>query len=177
VTRIRWIVASVAVVVVGLGVLLAVNLGGDPTKVSNATVGHLAPDFRLTSFDHKSIDLSQLRGRVVLVNFWNDWCQPCQQETPSLNALAKAHQNDPGFAIIGIVHDPQTHGAVTQYAKQHNMTYPLAFDPGERTSLDYGVTGQPETFLVDKAGVVNKWVSGPIDPNDIERQIEQLEAT
>jgi len=52
-------------VVVGLGVLLAVNLGGDPTKVSNATVGHLAPDFRLTSFDHKSIDLSQLRGRVV----------------------------------------------------------------------------------------------------------------
>ena len=176
-TRIRWIVAIVSVVVVGVGVLLAVNLGGDPTKPFNATVGHLAPDFRLTAFDGKPIDLGQLRGRVVLVNFWNDWCDPCQQETPSLVSLAKAHTGDAGFAMVGIVHDPQTCGAVKAYATKNHMTYPLAFDPGENTSLDYGVTGQPETFVIDKAGVVSYWFSGPIDANDIERRIEQLEAT
>jgi cytochrome c biogenesis protein CcmG/thiol:disulfide interchange protein DsbE len=176
-TRIRWITLMVFAVAVALGILLAVNLGGDPTKPFNATVGHTAPDFRLTAFDRKPIHLASLRGQVVLVNFWNDWCAPCQQETPDIVALANAHQDDPNFAMVGIVHDPESHGAVTAYAKKYRMTFPLAFDQGERTSLDYGVTGQPETFIIDKAGRVSYWFSGPIDVSDIEARIERLEAT
>jgi peroxiredoxin len=175
-TRIRWIVAIVSVVVVGLGVLLAVNLGNKP-GTSNPTVHQLAPEFKLTAFDGKPIDLASLRNKVVFVNFWNEWCQPCQQETSSLVALAKAHAGDPNFVMIGIVHDPNSHGAATTYATKEHMTYPLAFDPGDRTSLNYGVTGQPETFLIDKAGIVDQWVSGPIDPNTMEAEIERLENT
>ena len=60
--------------------------------------------------------------------------------------------------MVGIVHDPNSHGAATSYATKNKMAYPLAFDPGDRTSLNYGVTGQPETFLIDKAGIVDEWV-------------------
>ncbi len=176
-TRIRWITAIVSVVLIALGVLLAVNLGGDPTVHTNPTVHQQAPEFRLTTFDGKSIDLASMKGRVVLVNFWNEWCSPCIQETPSLVALEQAHQGDSQFTMVGIVHDPNSHGAATVYATKNHMTYPLAFDPSSRTSLDYGVTGQPESFLIDKAGIVADWVSGPIDPNALERRIEQLELT
>jgi cytochrome c biogenesis protein CcmG/thiol:disulfide interchange protein DsbE len=176
-TRIRWITAIVAVVIVGLGVLFAVNLGDDPTKVSNPTLHEPAPNFTLKTFDNKQVDLTKLQGKVVMVNFWNEWCDPCKAETPSLVALAKAHKDDPGFQMVGIVHLANTQRDARAYAAQHKMDYPLAFDPGSRTSLDYGVTGQPETFIIDKAGIVNQWVSGPIDANRLERDIERLEAT
>jgi DsbE subfamily thiol:disulfide oxidoreductase len=176
-TRIRWVTTVVFVVVIALGVLLAVNLGGDPTKLTNATVGHQAPQFKLAAFDQTSIDLSSLRGRVVLVNFWNEWCAPCIEEMPDLQRLAAAHANDPGFVLVGIVHDANSRGAARAYATKNKMTWPLAFDPDSRVALDYGVTGQPESFLVDKAGTVNRWVSGPIDYESMERSIATLEAT
>jgi peroxiredoxin len=176
-TRIRWVSLIVLIAATALGVLLAVNLGGDPTKVSNPLVGKLAPDFKLTTFDGKSIDLDSLRGRVVMVNFWNEWCDPCIQETPDLVTLANEHKTDPEFTLVGIVHLPNSHGAATTYASKSKMDYPLAFDPGSETSVDYGVTGQPETFLIDKAGIVHDWVSGPIDPTQMDSEITQLEDT
>jgi cytochrome c biogenesis protein CcmG/thiol:disulfide interchange protein DsbE len=167
------------VVLIGLGVLLAVNLGGDPTHVSSALLNKQAPGFTLKTFDGKQVDLATLTAnkQVVMVNFWNEWCDPCIAETPSLTALANAHKDDPGFVMVGVVHDPNSRGAAKAYATKNKMTYPLAFDPNDRTSLDYGVTGQPETFLINKAGIVQRWVSGPIDAQSIENSIEQMEAT
>ncbi len=176
-TRIRWITSIVFIVAIGIGILFAVNLGGDPTKPSSALVHQPAPEFKLTAFDGTSIDLATFKGKVVLVNFWNDWCAPCQQETPSMVALAKAHANDPEFVMVGIVHDPESHSAATEYARKSGMTYPLAFDPSDETGLNYGVTGQPETFLVNKAGIVADWISGPIDPNRMQAEILALEGT
>ncbi len=178
-TRIRWVTTIVFTIVIALGVLLAVNLGGDPTKTSNDLVGKPAPTFSLTAFDGSKIDLASLQGRVVMVNFWNEWCAPCIEETPSLVALANAHKTDSGFTLVGIVHLGRSQSDARAYAAapSHKMQFPLAFDPGSHTSLDYGVTGQPETFLIDKAGVVSQWISGPIDAQRMERDIERLEAT
>ncbi len=176
-TRIRWAVAVVSVFVVGFGVVLAVALGSKDDAGGGPRVGVPAPAFTLTDFDNNSLSLSDYRGKVVLVNFWNEWCDPCIEETPSLVGLAKARLEDPGFAMIGVVHDPRTQDATRRYAKLNEMNYALGFDPGARIALNYSVTGQPETVVIDPNGIVVKWISGPIDVRAVDALVTQLEQT
>ena len=176
-TRIRWVATGVAVVVVAVVIVLAASLGKSTSAGGNVLVGKVAPPFALKSLQSGAPirSAAALPGKVTVVNFWNDWCIPCREEQPALAAITKAHAGDPRFAFLGVVHDERSMSAIEQYVKDNKITYPLATDTDSRMALDYGVTGQPETFVIDANGVVRNWISGPIDPQKLDTLVNELE--
>ncbi len=176
-TRVRWVVTCVAVVVIGLVIVLAASLGRSHDTSGGALVKHPAPAFSLPALGGGKVDLQADAGKVVIINYWNDWCIPCQQELGDLQRLWSTYRTDPLVAYVGIVHDVHAQRDITDYVQTEQITFPVAFDPGERTALAYGVTGQPETFVIDKHGVVRNWISGPIDLAKLESLIEAYKAS
>ena len=90
---------------------------------------------------------SDLLGKAVIVNFWNSWCVPCQDELPALHRFADLHRDDPDVALLGIVRD-DTKDAVRAYVAAEGIDWKIAMDPGARAALAYGTRGQPETFAI-----------------------------
>lgn len=174
-TRIRWIVTGVAVFTIGVVIVLAASLGSNKSEARNGTLGHVAPAFDLPALRGPNVSLAAWRGKVVVVNFWNDWCIPCQHETADLKRLTAARAGDGQFAFVGIVHAAHARKDIESYVRAESISYPVAFDPGARTALDYAVTGQPETFVIDKHGVVRNWISGPIELGALQSLIDSYE--
>ena len=173
-TRLRWITAGVFGVLVVFGIVLALALGDDPTAARSPLLGKPAPAFSLRSFDGAPLRLSDLQGKVVVVNWWTEWCIPCIEEQPRLNQLADAIAGDSGVAMVGLVHDERSERDARQFARDQHVTYPLAFDPSGHVALDWGVTQQPETFVLAPDGTVAAWVAGPISVDDTIGVVTQM---
>jgi thiol-disulfide isomerase/thioredoxin len=157
---IRWIALGVAAVLVVFGVVLAVNHRTE-TAIPRIVQQHrTVPAFTVTSLDGKPVASSALRGKTYVVNFFNSWCIPCQQEEPALQAFYAEHKNDPDFAMLGVVRDDEK-GAVESYVKNNKIGWPVALDPGGTASLGFGTTGQPETYIVSSDGVAACGTLGP----------------
>jgi peroxiredoxin len=154
--RVRWIALAVGAVVVLFGVVLALNVSGsDPNTDKGRFTGSNdpAPAFTVTKLDGSELSLSDLAGKTVVVNFWNTWCAPCNQEAPALAEFYERHKHDPDFAMVGIVRD-DTQSAVRSYVKDENVGWTIGFDPKSKAALAYGTTGQPETFVIAPDGRV-----------------------
>lgn len=125
-----------------------------------------APDFVLTSFDGQRIQLSDYRGRIVVLNFWATWCPPCRVEAPVLQRAAERMESA-GVTILGIdVWDDQA--AAIEFLNETGVTYPNAEDTTRLIPVEFGVTGLPETFVIDRQGVlVRRWV-GPLTDEDLD---------
>ena len=175
-TKIRWVVAAVSFVVVALSVVLAVSLGNDKKEITSDLIGKPAPQFSLVSFEGDTIDLAALKDKVVLINFWNDWCEPCIAETPDLVRLYAEYQNDPSVVMLGIVHDERKRSDVVAYREARGLAFPAMFDPDALVASDYGVQGQPETFVIGRDGIIRAFVAGPIDPQQVVNTIDRLKA-
>jgi len=123
--------------------------------------GDLAPDFTCSDQVGRQQRLSDLRGKVVLVNFWATWCSPCREELPSLQALQKKFApND--FVTLALSVDDSWE-PINTFMKQHQFTIPVYADFDKKISSRYGTFMYPETFLVDKQGKVAYKVVGAID--------------
>lgn len=160
---------AVALVVVVFGVVLAVNVGSDPNqdaKQSNL-VGKAAPAFDLPNLAGGRVTLADIAGKSAIVNFWNHWCIPCQQEAPALEAFYARHQSDPDFAMVGIVRDDTT-GDVRAYVKKRGIAWTIALDPESVAALDFGTRGQPETYAISPSGVVAAAKYGPMSSQELE---------
>jgi len=117
----------------------------------------LAPDFTLSSVDGKTITLSQLRGKVVLLDFWATWCAPCRLAIPHLNEMYKAYR-ERGLEIIGISLDTGGGERVRRFAVNMGIQYPIIMADNEVVK-DYGISPIPTTYLIDRDGYIsNKWV-------------------
>ena len=103
--RARWIALTVAVVLVGFGVVLAVQHRPEASVPRLVQEHKPVPNFDLTTLDSKPISARALAGKTYVVNFWNSWCIPCRQEQPALQRFYAAHRNEPDFAMVGIVRD------------------------------------------------------------------------
>ncbi len=125
-----------------------------------------APDFVLTSFDGQRIQLSDYRGQIVVLNFWATWCPPCRVEAPVLQRAAERLESA-GVTILGIdVWDDQA--AAIEFLNETGVTYPNAEDSTRLIPVEFGVTGLPETFVIDRQGVlVRRWV-GPLSDADLD---------
>jgi thiol-disulfide isomerase/thioredoxin len=157
---IRWIALGVAAVLVVFGVVLAVNHRTE-TAVPRIVQQHRTiPAFTVTSLNGKPLASSSFQGKTYVVNFFNSWCIPCQQEEPALQAFYAEHKNDPDFAMVGVVRDDEK-GAVQSYVKDKKITWPVALDPSGEASLGFGTTGQPETYVVRSDGVAACGTLGP----------------
>ncbi|MBU0484919.1 MAG: TlpA family protein disulfide reductase [Proteobacteria bacterium] len=124
-----------------------------------AEVGKSAPDFTLVDLKGKVWTLSELRGQVVFVNFWATWCPPCREEMPSMQRLYTMMPQDK-FKMLAILNrdDP---ALAKNFSLKLATTMPILDDQKNDVGLKYGLTGVPETFIVDKQGVLRNKFIGP----------------
>jgi cytochrome c biogenesis protein CcmG/thiol:disulfide interchange protein DsbE len=150
--RARWLIPFAALPIVGL---LAYGFRTDPRAVPSPLVGRPAPGFALTTFDGKAVSLESLRGQVVVLNFWASWCYPaCYEEAPILEANWRRAQAQ-GITVLGVAIQDKD-AAAREFIARFALTFPNAPDPAGRVSIDYGVYGVPETFVIDRRGVVRR---------------------
>ena len=165
----RWVALAVAVVVAGLTVVLAAQVGDDPRSEATTSrlLGDPVPAFSLPTLAGSTVSDQSLAGKAVIVNFWNTWCIPCQQEQPALEEFYRRHQNDPDVAMVGIVRD-DTRRAVATYVPANGIDWTVAFDPGSRAALAFGTRGQPETFAINPDGKIVATQYGPSSVKNLE---------
>ena len=124
--------------------------------------GRSAKDFQLT-LDGKPANLSDLRGKVVVLNFWATWCQPCVDEAPSLVELQR-RVAPLGGLVLGVnagVNDSQS--AYESFLKTYNVDFPTYFDSSQQIARSYGTTMYPETYVIDRKGRIDRKIIGPQD--------------
>ena len=131
-----------------------------------------APDFTLTTFQGETITLSELRGKVVVINFWASWCPPCREEAPYLERTWRKYR-DRGVVFIGVDY-ADTEKEALVYIAEFDITYPNGPDIGTRISQAYRIRGVPETFFVDKRGQLRGVHIGPLRPPQLDEKIEEL---
>jgi cytochrome c biogenesis protein CcmG, thiol:disulfide interchange protein DsbE len=132
-------------------------------------VGAPANDFALKTLDGRSIGLDALRGKPLMMNFFASWCDPCRDEMPLVNALAAKAAKD-GYQVLGIAVE-DTRAAVTQYAQEASLVFPIALDLNSTVKRAYRIFGPPATFFIDGQGTIRDLVIGPIT---VERAREGL---
>lgn len=110
---------------------------------------------------------SELQGKVLLINVWASWCQPCKEEMPSIEALSRSMASAGDFRMITILYKDSPEAALG-YMKSQGYTFPVYVDADGITARNYGVTGVPETFIVDRKGLLVKRVIGGMDWNSAE---------
>lgn len=125
-------------------------------------------DFTLSDLEGKSWTLRELRGKVVLVNFWATWCPPCRKEMPDLDALYRKFK-DQGLVILAI--DDEEVGKIKPYLVEHPVTYPILLDPGRKANKSFLIDGIPKSFVYDRDG---KLVAQSIDMRTQKQFLEML---
>jgi len=162
----RWLAAGL---VVTLLVLLAWGLRA---KAGGPLESGPAPDFSLTTFKGETIILSDLRGQVVIINFWASWCPPCRDEALYLEATWRKYKGR-GVVFIGLDY-VDTEPKALAYIEEFDITYPNGPDIGEKMARAYQIRGVPETFFVDKTGQLRGVHIGPLSPPTLDNKIDQL---
>ncbi len=158
----RWLLLGVATALLPLFALLFYGLRNSPNVETGGVVplDRAAPDFAVTAIDGSRLQLSDLRGKVVVLNLFGSWCLPCHQEAAALN---EAHDRYRGrdVVFVGIAWNDED-SEVRKFVARYNVPYAVALDRDGRIAIDLGITGVPETFLINAEGrLVQKWV-GPI---------------
>jgi cytochrome c biogenesis protein CcmG/thiol:disulfide interchange protein DsbE len=162
------------VLLLGLMAVMAVNL----QRVESTDLqGNPAPEFTLPlfeQFEQDDISLADLRGQVVVVNFWASWCVECYKEAELLEQAWQDYK-DRGVMFIGVDHlDTDTEGLA--YMEKYGITYPSGPDIGDKISQDYAITGVPETFFIDQEGNIVHVQIGPISRSQLYGLLDSLVA-
>src|SRR5512138_3694389 len=131
-----------------------------------------APDFTLTGFDGRLVTLSELRGQVVIINFWASWCLPCREEAAYLEQTWRKYK-DQGVIFIGVDY-VDTEKEALAYIKEFDITYINGPDLGTRIAQAYNIKGVPETYYVDKFGVLRGVQIGPLKSPILDQKIDEL---
>ena len=153
------------VAVTVLVVILSLKLNDSSFKFSNqvAIKDNLpAPDFTFPGLDGKMVSLSDYKGKVVLVNIWATWCPPCVDEMPSMEKLYQKFKGE-NFEILAVSIDEPGLKAVAPFMKKSNLTFPALIDSEGTIKAVYGITGVPESFIIDQQGILIKKIVGPVD--------------
>jgi cytochrome c biogenesis protein CcmG, thiol:disulfide interchange protein DsbE len=166
----------ILLIVVIVGIVLTYSLPGKKESAKRkVSIGLSAPDFELKDIGGKIWKLSDLRGKVVLVNFWATWCDSCKEENPSFQKFIESEKDNRNFVAVTILYHDSAENAVS-YLKNNGFTFNVLIDD-QKTSYDYGITGVPETFILSKRGMLERKIVGPIswDNPDVRATIKKLE--
>jgi cytochrome c biogenesis protein CcmG/thiol:disulfide interchange protein DsbE len=167
---------STGSIVLIVGLLVFFGVLGLQLARSNETQpqqGMRAPEFELVTFDGtETYRLSELRGQVVVVNFWADYCPPCHAEAPDLQDIHQDYQ-DRGVVMLGVnwIDIPET---ALGFIEQYNITYPNGTDLGGAFHRAYNVEAPPETFVIDQEGIVQATILGSITYDRLSSILDQL---
>jgi thiol-disulfide isomerase/thioredoxin len=149
------------------GALLALAVAGCLAE-ERAPAGP-APPFALPDLDGREVTLAEHAGRVVVVDFWATWCEPCKHQIPVLNRFQREH---PDVAVLGVAVDAGGREAVAPFAEEHDIQYPVLLG-SESLARDYGVPGFPALVVVDAAGLLDSLHLGVITPEELEEAVAQ----
>jgi cytochrome c biogenesis protein CcmG/thiol:disulfide interchange protein DsbE len=169
----RWLVALPLVVFAALAALFLLRLyGGDPSKIPSALIGRPAPQTALPALEGLTRDGAQVpgldpaafKGKVSLVNVWASWCVPCHDEAPLLTELAK----DNRLQLVGINYKDAPDNARRFLGRYGNPFSIVGVDANGRASIEWGVYGVPETFIVGREGTIVYKMVGPVTPQNFD---------
>jgi len=132
------------------------------------TVGQLVPRLAGTTLDGAPLDLANLRGRPVVVNFWGPSCIPCREEFPLMIAKLAEHDAD-GLAIVGVLTD-DPEGPARAFVAEYGATWPTVVDPGAALKAGWRVLARPTSFFIDRAGILRSVQIGEFREADFDRQ-------
>jgi len=153
-------------------ILLGYGFYQDPRYIPSPLVGRAAPDFSLELFDGKTVRLSELRGKTVLVDFWASWCLPCRAEARDLEAAWKQQGEDVLFLGINI---QDTEAEALKFIDEFGITFANGRDPDGKISVDYGVWGIPEAFFVSPTGRITYKHIGAIPPPLLAAKLQEAQ--
>lgn len=160
-TRKQWIILGSVVAVLGIGLFAATRFFG--ADLYPIAPGSRAPAFKATTMvpgSRQLKDISDYRGQVVLLNMWATWCGPCKQEMPGIQALYDS-LGPSGLRVVGLsVDEPDMDNAIRAFVAEHKLTFEILHEGSGTIEQAYQTSGIPETFLIDKAGVIRKRVIG-----------------
>jgi cytochrome c biogenesis protein CcmG/thiol:disulfide interchange protein DsbE len=173
--RLNWkVLVSGLALVLPLVWVLAAGFGSDPQYIPSPLIDKAAPSFTLPVLagGGRTVSLEELRGKPTFVNFWATWCDTCGYEHPTLGRLAKAYEGRVNF--IGIAY-LDTEEKLLAWLRSHGgAAFPTLIDVGTSAAVAYGVGRLPESYLLDKDGIVRHKVFGAVDPTDLVPRIEAL---
>lgn len=161
------LIIGIVIVAVVVFVLFS-GLGKDPQHIDSPLIGRPAPPFTLRVVGTgETIDLSALRGKPVIVNFWATWCGPCYEEHPTLVANARAL---PNVQFLGVVFN-DTDDKILRFLSERGSAYPTLLDANGKTAIAYGVGGVPETYFINAAGTIVAKFEGPMSTETIQENL------
>jgi cytochrome c biogenesis protein CcmG/thiol:disulfide interchange protein DsbE len=160
------------VLFIGLVIFLAIGLNRDPHEVPSPLINKPAPTFEISQLAeaNKVFSPANMRGQVWILNVWASWCVACREEHPVLVELAKSQV----APVIGLDYKDKREDALAMLAKQGNPYVLSAFDGNGRVGIDYGVYGVPETYIIDKVGVIRFKHIGPLTMDLLNQKIYPL---
>jgi cytochrome c biogenesis protein CcmG/thiol:disulfide interchange protein DsbE len=167
-----WQVAVFVAVMVLLGLVAWQMRHNGPLAAAQVGAGEAAPGFTLQTFDGQTVRLADLRGKVVLVNFWASWCIPCSQEAPDIENTWRDYK-DRNVVFLGVDY-VDTETEARNYLRNFNISYPTGADLGTRISQAYRIRGVPETYIIDRQGTLRATFIGPVTAAQIKGKLDPL---
>jgi cytochrome c biogenesis protein CcmG/thiol:disulfide interchange protein DsbE len=155
-----------------IGMLVLALLGYGLTTHVSLQAGSPVPEVSLTAFDGSPVSLASQRGQVVVINFFASWCPPCREEAADVQQTWSDYQQQ-GVQFYGIAYKDAA-SAAQAFLDEFGVTYPAAMDPGSRMARAYGVTGVPETFVIDQQGQLVRHFPGPVTREQLSQELEKL---
>jgi len=177
------IVSSVIVVAAAAFIgILSFGLTLDQSKVPPANIGKAANPFTVTWVQGHEIlpqapesgfTLADLKGHPLILNFWASWCVSCREEAHEFEKFWEAHRDKKDVLVVGIAIQDEKASA-KKFADFFGKTYMIGLDADGKAAIDYGVSGVPETFMIDKQGVIRHKEIGPINYSILEEYLPQI---
>jgi cytochrome c biogenesis protein CcmG, thiol:disulfide interchange protein DsbE len=168
----RHLVVAAILPLILLGLLGAMLVARGGAGASPTAIGSVAPDFELVDLDGNPVQLSALRGRPVIVNFWASWCVPCADEFPLLRNAHERHA-DEGLVVVGIVYQDRSQAA-GDFMDRHDARWIAAADPEGRVAERYAVLGPPETFLIGRDGRIEARALGQFTADWLDTKVAAI---
>jgi peroxiredoxin len=173
-----WRLLMALLLVLGVAWIALSRVPGQEAKARSSRppapqAGFAAPEFTLETHEGDIVSLADLRGQVVLVNFWATWCPPCRAEMPAIQQVYETYQEE-GFTVLAV--DVQENEAqVAAFARESGLSFPILLDRDGSVSARYQVRAMPSTFFVDQDGVIQEvTLGGPMTASFIESQVTGL---
>lgn len=149
-----------------IGIIRSGTDDGNTDK--HVAVGLYAPSFEIVEpGSGKVLSSTDVKGKVIFVNFWASWCQPCKDEMPSIDALHREFAGNKDFRMLTVLYRDDLSNALG-YMKSNGYAFPVYIDLKGTASENFGVTGVPETYIIGKEGILKKRVIGPYEWNSVE---------
>ena len=148
----------------------------DVTSEEGLTKGDLAPDFTLTTLDGKKVQLSELKGKKVIVNFWATWCPPCKAEMPHMQNFYEDFSDEENIEILAVnMTSEDKEESVQNFVQDYELTFPIPLDTEGVVRETYQVLRIPTSYMIDTKGRIQNKIEGPMDENMIKDFVSNLD--